>query len=199
MPLRIDNRKLNVLDGLRRFELLTTEQIALLDGGSKQGVSRILPALLPDGYILRPYGQRQTFKDKRNSWLYGLGNLGADELAEKRGIPRGKLDWNKKNRVVKGNYKHKVLLNELRVRLEVDTRDRREISYVEKAALNHELHTPVTTWRVPVMDGDKVYEDGVSPDDAFRLIFHREPKPHNFATFSLKPTAPRKPMTLIRR
>ena len=185
MPLRIDDRKLDLFDGLRRLELLTTEQLALLDGGSEQQVSRILHwlELANPPYVLRPYGQRQTFADRRNSGIHGLANRGADELAQKRGIPRGKLDWNKKNRVVKGNYKHKVLLNELRVRLEVDTRDRREISYVEKAALNHELHTPVTTWRVPVMDGDKVYEDGVSPDDAFRLIFHREPKPFNFATF----------------
>lgn len=94
-----------------------------------------------------------------------------------------KLDWTKKNRVAKGNYKHKRLLNELRVRLEVDTRACPEISYVEKTALNRELPTPVTTWRVPVMDGEKVYEDGVSPDDVFRLIFNYEPKPHNFATF----------------
>jgi hypothetical protein len=33
------------------------------------------------------------------------------------------------------------------------------------------------------MDGGKIYEDGVSPDDAFRLIFHNEPKPDNFGNF----------------
>jgi hypothetical protein len=69
------------------------------------------------------------------------------------------------------------------VRLEVDTRDRPDISCVRGAALIAQFATPVKTWRVPVMDGGKVYEDGVSPNDFFRLIFHREPKPHNFATF----------------
>jgi hypothetical protein len=181
--IRIDDRKLNILASLRKYDKLTTHQIALLDGGSKQQVSRILQRLEFDGQIRRPYGQRQTFYDRREPWMYGLANPGADSLAEKRHVPRGKLDWTKKNRVAKGNYKHKLLLNELRVRLEVDARQRPEISYVEKGVLNRELPTPVTTWRVPVMDDGKIYEDGVSPDDVFRLIFHREPKPHNFATF----------------
>jgi DNA-binding PadR family transcriptional regulator len=180
---RIDDRKLDMLEWLRKYDLLTTHQVALLDEGSQQSVSRILHRLELDGYILRPYGQRQSFYDRREPWIYGLANLGADSLARERRIPRGKLDWTKKNRVAKGNYKHKRLLNELRVRLEVDARHRSKITYVEKAALNRELPTPVTTWRVPVMDGGKVYEDGVSPDDAFRLIFHNEPKPHNFGTF----------------
>ena len=72
MPLRIDNRKLDMFDGLRRYELLTTEQIA---GGSKQWMRRILQALELAGHIRRPYGQRKTFKDKRNSWIYGLTSL----------------------------------------------------------------------------------------------------------------------------
>jgi hypothetical protein len=181
--LRIDDRKLDMLEWLRKYDRLNTHQVALLDGGSKQSVSRILHRLLLSGHILRPYGQRQTFYDRREPWIYGLANPGAESLAEKRGIPRGKLDWNKKNRVAKGNDKHKCLLNELRVRLAVDVRHRQEISYVEKYALNRELPTPVTTWRVTVMDGKKIYTDGVLPDDVFRLIFHNEPKPHNFATF----------------
>jgi hypothetical protein len=181
--LRIDDRKLDMLAWLKKYDLLTTHQVALLDGGSEQMVSRILHRLELSGHILRPYGQRQSFYDKREPWIHGLANRGADTLAEKRGILRGKLDWTKKNRVAKGNYKHKVLLNELRVRLEVDTRDHQHISYVRGAALVAQFATPVKTWRVPVMDGDKVYEDGVLPDDFGRLIFHREPKPHNFATF----------------
>jgi hypothetical protein len=122
--LRTDDRKLDMLERLKKYELLTTHQVALLDGGSEQSVSRILRRLLLSGYILRPYGQRQSFYDKREPWIYGLANRGADCLAEKRGIVRGKLDWTKKNRVAKGNYKHKRLLNELRVRLEVDVRHR---------------------------------------------------------------------------
>src|SRR5919197_4665987 len=183
---RIDDRKLDMLQWLMKYDLLTTHHVALLDGGSQQSVSRILHRLLLSGHILRPYGQRQTFHDKRLPWIYGLANQGAESLVEQRGIPRGRLDWTKKNRVAKGNYKHKCLLNELRVRLAVDVRHRPEISYIEKAALNHELPTPVTTWRVPVMDEGKTYEDGVSPDDAFRLIFHNEPTPHNFGTFFLE-------------
>ena len=54
---------------------------------------------------------------------------------------------------------------------------------MENAALNRMLPTPVTTWSVPVMDGGKIYDDGVSPDDAMRLIFRTEPGLHNFGTF----------------
>jgi hypothetical protein len=180
---RIDARRLNMLEWLREYDKLTTHQIALLDGGSKQKVSRILHDLERVGDIVRPYGQRQTFHDRLEPWIYGLANPGADKLAKKRGIPRGKLDWTKKNRVAKGNYKHKVLLNELRVRLDVEARHYPEIAYVKKAELNRELPTPVTTWRVPVMDDGNIYEDGVSPDDVFRLIFNKEPKPNNFGNF----------------
>jgi Replication-relaxation len=180
---RTDNRKLDMLEWLKKYDLLTTHQVALLDGGSEQAVSRILHRLLLSGYILRPYGQRQSFYDKREPWIYGLANRGADSLAEKRGILRGTLDWTKKNRVARGNYKYKLLLNELRVRLEVDARARPEITYTEEAALLAQFASPTKTWSVPVMDGEKVYDDGVTPDYIFRLIFHNEPKPHNFATF----------------
>jgi hypothetical protein len=142
---RIDDRKLDVLEWLKVYELLTTQQIALLDGGSEQWASRTLPRMESAGHIIRPYGQRQSFKDKLEPWIYGLANLGADTLAEKREIPRGKLDWTKKNRVAKGNYKHKILLNELRIRFEVDTRDRPEISYLGGAALMPYFTTPTKT------------------------------------------------------
>jgi hypothetical protein len=183
---RIDDRKLDVLGWLKEYELLTTQQVALLDGGSEQTVSRILHRLLLSGYILRPYGQRQSFYDKQEPWIYGLANQGADTLTEKRSIPRGKLDWTKKNRVAKGNYKHKILINELRVRLEVDARSRPDTTYAEEAVLLAQFASPIKTWSMPVMDGEKVYDDGVTPDYIFRLIFHNEPKPHNFATFFIE-------------
>jgi Replication-relaxation len=183
MPLRIDNRKLDMLEWLRKYERLTTEQVALLDGGSEQNVSRILHRLELAGHTIRPYGQRQSFNDKREPWIHGLANQGADELAEKRGIERGKLDWNKKNRVAKGNYKHKILINELRVRLEVDVRNRRHMSYIEEPALLKHLGVTSKTWQVPIMEDGKVVEVGVTTDYFFRLVFHQEPKPHNFATF----------------
>jgi hypothetical protein len=184
--LRIDDRKLDVFEWLKVYELLTTHQVALLDGGSKQWMSRILHSMELAGHILRPYGQRQSFSDKLEPWIYGLANKGADILAEKRGIERGKIDWNKKNRVAKGNYKHKILLNELRIRLEIDTRARHEITYAWGAPLVAQFRTPIKTWSVPVIDEKKEYTDGVSPDEFGRLIFHNEPKPHNFATFFIE-------------
>jgi hypothetical protein len=113
-------------------------------------------------------------------------HLGADTLEEKRGIPRGTLDWNKKNRVVKGNYKHKILINELRVRLEADVRNRRHMSYIEEPVLLKHLGVMSKTWQVPILDDGKVAEVGVTTDYFFRLVFHREPKPHNFATFAFE-------------
>jgi protein involved in plasmid replication-relaxation len=199
MPLRIDDRKLDMLDGLRRLELLTTHQLALLDGGSEQKVSRILRDLALAGYIRRPYGQRQTFADRQNSGIHGLANLGADELTEKWGIPRGKLDWNKKNRVVKGNYKHKVLINELRVRLEVDVRNRRHMSYIEEPVLLKHLGVTSKTWQVPVLENGKVTEVGVTTDFFSASSFTGSPSLIILRRFPLKPTAPRKPMTLMRR
>jgi hypothetical protein len=79
---RIDDRKLDMLEWLRTYDLLTTQQVALLDGGSDQMVSRILHRLELAGHILRPYGQRQTFYDRREPWIYGLASQGADSLTE---------------------------------------------------------------------------------------------------------------------
>jgi Replication-relaxation len=184
--LRIDDRKLDMLEQLKKYELLTTHQVVLLDGGSEQMVSRILHRLLLADYILRPYGQRQSFYDRREPWIYGLANHGADKLAEKRGIPRGTLDWTKKNRMAKGNYKHKVLINELRIRLEADVRNRRHMSYIEEPVLLKHLGVTSKTWQVPILDDGKVTEVGVTTDYFFRLVFHQEPKPHNFATFAFE-------------
>jgi hypothetical protein len=193
--LRIDDRKLDMLEWLRKYERLTTQQVALLDGGSEQKVSRILHRLELAGHTLRPYGQRKSFEDKQEPWVHGLANLGADTLAEKRGIERGKLDWNKKNRVANGNYKHKVLINELRVRLEVDVRNRRHMSYIEEPALLKHLGVTSKTWQVPIRDDGKVAEVGITTDYFFRLVFHQEAKPHNFATFAFEADRATEPHT----
>lgn len=148
---RLDNRKLDMLERLRKYELLTTHQVAVLDGGSEQTVSRILHRLELAGYLLRPYGQRQSFHDRREPWVHGLSNAGVDCLSERRGLLRGKLDWTKKNRIIRGNYKHKLLINEFRAHLEVDVRTRPHIGYLEEPSLLQHFGATSKTWRVPVL------------------------------------------------
>jgi hypothetical protein len=95
--LRIDDRKLDMFEWFKKYDLLTTQQVALLDGGSEQWAARILHRLDLAGDIIRPYGQRQSFNDKREPWIYGLANPGADKLTEKRGNParQARLDQEK--------------------------------------------------------------------------------------------------------
>jgi hypothetical protein len=60
------------------------------------------------------------------------------------------------------------------------------MSYIEEPVLLKHLGVTSKTWQVPILDDGKVSEVGVTTDYFFRLVFHREPKPHNFATFAFE-------------
>jgi len=52
--------------------------------------------------------------------VYALGDKGADLLAEKFGIDRGKIKWNEKNKEVKDRHiQHTLMISNFRICLEL--------------------------------------------------------------------------------
>jgi hypothetical protein len=82
--LNITPRVLAILDALHRYSVLTSEQIARLDGGSHQKVLRILQLAFDHGLVDRPGARQYTslspFFDHRPC-VYALSRKGARVLA----------------------------------------------------------------------------------------------------------------------
>src|SRR5438045_8206172 len=82
--IRITPRDIALLQNIARFRLASTAQLAALDGGSAQNVSRALLALWENGYVERPEAQvssRYLYEGSRPA-IYGLTRKGATLLRE---------------------------------------------------------------------------------------------------------------------
>src|ERR1043166_8832290 len=80
--MRITARDLALLGNVARFRLISTTQLAALDGGSAQNVSRALLALWENGFVERPEAQiasRLLYEGSRPT-IYGLTRKGAGLL-----------------------------------------------------------------------------------------------------------------------
>ena len=78
-PFRITPRDLSLLANLARLRLASGEQLAALDGGSRQNVSRSLLALWEHEYVERLLGQVEKRVLYKGSFplIYGLTRPGA--------------------------------------------------------------------------------------------------------------------------
>jgi hypothetical protein len=83
-PLRITGRDLALLGNLARFRLASSAQLAMLDGGSEQNVSRALLALWENRYVERPEVQVATRLLHKGSRpiIYGLTRKAARLLRD---------------------------------------------------------------------------------------------------------------------
>src|SRR5579864_2187552 len=83
-PLRIGARHIEILSNIARFRLASTMQLAALDGGSAQNVSRELLALWENGYVERLVGQVLARRLGEGSLptIYGLTRKGARLLRQ---------------------------------------------------------------------------------------------------------------------
>lgn len=220
MPYGLDTRGFtrrlnNILWPLYRDGLLDAWQLWILDGGSRQSMSRILQQLSDgnDPYIFRPAGQRPRYTDGNNPAIYAIANRGADILADLYPIKRrkpsgGKIDFMRKHEDLTNTYfKHTLLIRDLRVLLRAACRDNPDVSYVDRRDFFKTAPRSSLTWQSPVIHEGKAQVLGITPDDPFRLIFHREPPGNNVASFfyeadcgteDIDPKRP-KPVTIYRK
>src|ERR1700681_3467392 len=83
-PLRITARDIGILQNIARFRLASAAQLAMLDGGSAQNVSRALLALFENGYVERPVAQvaSRLLHEGSRPAIYGLTRKGAALLRQ---------------------------------------------------------------------------------------------------------------------
>src|SRR5271170_2522411 len=136
-PFRVTPRDLGLLANLARLRLASGEQLAALDGGSGQNVSRSLLALWENGYVERLLGQAETRILYKGSLplIYGLTRPGA-WLLRKHGydVSRRLLYETDKQRGARWRFiEHRVDISEFMVRLELTCRTRSDVQLVARS------------------------------------------------------------------
>ena len=108
---KLQGRDVRIISLVHDFRFLNSDQIKLLVDGSEQGILRRLQKLFHHGFLDRPPSQVVYPLVGTQKMVYALGDKGADLLAEKSGIDRGKIKWNEKNKEVKDRHiQHTCLL-----------------------------------------------------------------------------------------
>src|SRR5471030_1550874 len=138
-PLRITSRDLELLRNIGRLRLVSASQLAALDGGSAQNVSRALLALFENGHVERPVAQvasRLLYEGSRPT-IYGLTRKGATLLRQHgEEVRRRLLDGIDKERGAGWRFiEHTVAIAEFWVSLELAARDRDDLRVMERGEI----------------------------------------------------------------
>jgi hypothetical protein len=138
-PIRITARDLALLGNIARFRLASSAQLAVLDGGSEQNVSRALLALWENRYVERPEVQvatRLLHKGSRPT-IYGLTRKGARLLRDHGfDVRRRLLDGIDKERGAGWRFvEHTVAIADFFVALELAAKDRDDMRILERSEI----------------------------------------------------------------
>lgn len=138
-PLRITSRDIRLLRNISRLRLASAAQLAALDGGSAQNVSRALLALFENGYVERPFAQvaSRLLETGSRPTIYGLMRKGA-ALLRRHGedVRRRLLDGIDKERGAGWRFiEHTVAVAGFLVSLELSTRGREDVRILERGEI----------------------------------------------------------------
>jgi hypothetical protein len=178
-PCRITPRDLALLSNLARLRLASGEQLAALDGGSEQNVSRSLLALWEHDYVERLLGQVDRRLLYKGSFpiIYGLTRPGAWLLRQHGYDVRRRLlyETDKQRRAGWRFIQHRVGITDFMVRLELACRERTDLRLIERKDVVD--NSPKTNRDRRVRLVAKVRLDttfvklSVDPDEMFGLNF----------------------------
>jgi hypothetical protein len=191
-PFRITPRDLTLLSNLARLRLASGEQLAALDGGSGQNVSRALLVLWEHDYVERLLGQVERRLLYKGSFpiIYGLTRPGAWLLRKHGYDVRRRLlyETDKQRRAGWRFIEHRVGITDFMVQLELACRTRQDLTLIERkevvetsARTNRDRRVRLTA---------KIWIDGarspvsVDPDEFFGLRF-RENSEERYFMFEL--------------
>lgn len=176
-PFRLTARDLQILENLARLRLASGEQLAALDGGSHQNVSRSLLALWEHDYVERLLGQVEQRVLYKGSFplIYGLTRPGAWLLRKHGYEVRRRLlyETDKQRRAGWRFIEHRVDITEFMVRLELACRDRADVELIGRKDIVENAPKTQRDRRVRLFA--KVRIDGrhqllsVDPDEIFGL------------------------------
>src|SRR5665213_1891104 len=137
--MRITQRDIELLRNISRLRLASAAQLAALDGGSAQNVTRALLALFENGYVERPVAQvasRLLYEGSRPT-IYGLTRKGASLLRQHgEEVRRRLLDGIDKERGAGWRFiEHTVSIAEFWVSLELAARNREDLRIMERSEI----------------------------------------------------------------
>jgi len=123
--MRLQERDIQIMRLVYEFRFLDSDQIKAVIDGSNQVILRRLQRLFHHGFLDRPRAQQALYPvNGPQKMVYALGDRGADLLAEKFGVDRGKIKWNEKNKEVGDPHiKHTLMVSNFRICLELGLRD----------------------------------------------------------------------------
>jgi hypothetical protein len=178
-PLRIRDRDLALLQNLERLRLASATQLAALDGGSEQNVSRSLLALWENEFVERVIGQVESRLLYKGSYptIYGLTRKGAWLLRKNGYAVRRRLLYEiDKQRDAGWRFiEHRVEITAFMVSLQLAARGRTDIGVLDRRDILQDA--PKTRRDRRARLTAKVRIDGalkqhsVDPDELFGLRF----------------------------
>ena len=196
--IQLTERDRMIVQCVFRHRFLRSWQIAALVGGSKQAILRRLQLLYHHGYLERPRAQIEYYQPGGSrTFVYGLGDHGAELLRFGTNAPTRALEWSAKNRAVKRLFlEHALLVSDVMVALELACRQHGGMRFLS----SDELPLPTTTrsrlepfrWKVSLNSNTRI---GVVPDCVFGLEFADQPPDRNRAFFFLEADRGTMPIT----
>jgi hypothetical protein len=178
-PMRVTPRDMTLLENISRLRLASTAQLAALDGGSSQNVSRALLALWENGYVERPEAQvasRLLYEGSRPA-IHGLTRKGAALLRQNGlDVRRRLLDGIDKERGAGWRFvEHTVSVGEFMVRLELALRGRDDVGVLEKGEILEDApkskRDRLVKMEATIRVGGTLRRNSVVPDALFGLRF----------------------------
>jgi hypothetical protein len=174
----LSERNLALLAYVSQHRLISSDDLARLDGGSEQKAKRELRRLWANGYLLRPVAQLMTVAiTGPQPIVYGLSNRGARLLRE-HGHHVGDIDWNENTHRAGIRFiDHEVSRARFMTGLEVAQRERGDVSLVRAGALLANAPERTRTSKAPLKWTARVPEKGrevhtsIIADDYFALTF----------------------------
>jgi len=192
--IEITERDVEIVRQVAKHRFLRSSQIVSLINASPQMIVRRLQLLYHHQLLDRPREQIAYYQNLGSKpMVYGLGNKGADLLAERLSIPRGKINWTDKNKAVGSVFlEHTLLTADFMVAVEVACREHGRIRFIDTEEIL--ANAPASTqksknplgWRVNVQDDRRVYTLGVIPDKIFGLQYLDKPEGRNIGYFFLE-------------
>lgn len=177
--LRITDRDLDLMQNLARLRLASVAQLAALDGGSEQNVSRSLLALWENQFVDRVIGQVESRLLYKGSYptIYGLTRKGA-WLLRKNGyeVRRRLLYEIDKQRDAGWRFiEHRVEITAFMVALQLSARGRTDVGVLDRRDILQDAPKTRRDRRARLtakirIDG-ALKQHSVDPDELFGLRF----------------------------
>lgn len=194
---RLQDRDIEIIRQVHTYRFLTSSHIKALVSGSDKVILKRLQFLYHNQYLDRPRQQVVFSAGGSAPMIYGLGNKGADLLAQEFKISRSKVDWTSKNREAKTFFlNHTLLIADFMVCLELACRENNDIKLIQPEEIldqaPEEMRKRINPYRLTIdtvatIGGKtKKINIGLVPDKLFGLFFVNKPEGRNKAYFFLE-------------